>query len=296
MKLLRILRPFFHFIIILFVFFLTYKIRLEGDTFRDVPFINIKELEYFAIFSALIFLARGRIKNLYQLTTLSEATIKILSKVRGYRFISMTFISYFGQGFIFMRGISRFVIISAGILSFVLLFLFDQLRHFIDFKIQQKAGKKILIVSNNLLDNSEIIHTIKQNFSFPTEFIQYQDIESIELEKYAITVAMGTFERHDLQDLFDKVRFHPTRFFHISEGYFLEDVVYIPEKLDSIIAMEYKHSKLDGRALVIKRLCDIIGSIFGIIIGAIPMIIIAIAIKIDSPGSVIYSSKRVGKG
>ncbi len=293
MKRLRILHPFFHFLIILFVFFLTYKLRLRGDFFRDVPFINIQELQIFALCSALIFVTRGRIKKLYQLTTLSETTIRILPKVRSYRFISMTFISYFGQGFLFMRGVSRFVIISAGIISFILLFFFDQLRNFIDFKLQQKAGKKILIISNNLIDNVEILQTIKQNFSFPTEFAQYQDIDSIQLTNYAITVAIGTFERNDLQALFEKVRFNPTRFFHISEGYFLEDVVYIPEKLDSIIAMEYKHSKLDGRSLVIKRLCDIFGSIFGIIIGLIPMLIIAILIKIDSPGPVIYSSKRV---
>lgn len=175
------------------------------------------------------------------------------------------------------------MIIFAGILSFLCLFLFDQFWHFLDFKMQQKAGKKILVVSNNLLDNSEIIQTIRQNFSFPTECVQYQDIDSILRENYAITVAMGTFERQELQQLFDKVRFHTTRFFHISEGYFLEDVVYVPEKLDSIIAMEYKHSKLDGRSLIIKRLYDFLGSIVGIIIGAIPMLLIALAIKIDSP-------------
>ena len=45
-----------------------------------------------------------------------------------------------------------------------------------------------------------------------------------------------------------------------------------------------------------KRLFDIILSFLGIILLAIPMLIIAIAIKIDDPGPVIFKQQRVGKG
>jgi lipopolysaccharide/colanic/teichoic acid biosynthesis glycosyltransferase len=93
--------------------------------------------------------------------------------------------------------------------------------------------------------------------------------------------------------MFEKIRFYETRFFHISEGYFLEDVVYKPEKIDNIIAMEYKHSQLDGRSLVLKRMFDLVGSVVGIIIGLPFMLIIALLIKLDSPGPVIYKSQRV---
>lgn len=43
-----------------------------------------------------------------------------------------------------------------------------------------------------------------------------------------------------------------------------------------------------------KRLFDIILSLIGLIIFAIPMIIIAIAIKIDSPGPILFKQKRIG--
>jgi len=49
---------------------------------------------------------------------------------------------------------------------------------------------------------------------------------------------------------------------NISEGFFLEDVVYKPEIIQNIVALEYKHSKLDGRSLVVKRLFDLIASFF----------------------------------
>ena len=49
----------------------------------------------------------------------------------------------------------------------------------------------------------------------------------------------------------------------------------------------YKH--------VIKRLIDIILSGVGIIVLALPMLLIAIAIKIDDPGPVLFKQKRVGQ-
>lgn len=87
-----------------------------------------------------------------------------------------------------------------------------------------------------------------------------------------------------------------TRFFHISEGFFLEDVVYTPELIQNIIALEYKHSKLDGRSLILKRIFDVIGASIGLIVLSPLLLLIAIAIKCDSPGPIIYRSKRVGKG
>jgi len=45
----------------------------------------------------------------------------------------------------------------------------------------------------------------------------------------------------------------------------------------------------------IKRFIDIAFSFIGIVICAIPMAIVAIAIKIDSPGPVVFKQKRIGK-
>ena len=44
-----------------------------------------------------------------------------------------------------------------------------------------------------------------------------------------------------------------------------------------------------------KRLIDIVLSTLGIIVLAIPMLVVAIIIKIDSPGPVFFKQKRVGK-
>lgn len=43
-----------------------------------------------------------------------------------------------------------------------------------------------------------------------------------------------------------------------------------------------------------KRLIDIVLSLLGIIVLAIPMLVVAIIIKIDSPGPVLFKQKRIG--
>ena len=45
----------------------------------------------------------------------------------------------------------------------------------------------------------------------------------------------------------------------------------------------------------LKRMIDLIMSFFGIIVLALPMLVIAIAIKLDSRGPVIFSQKRYGR-
>lgn len=46
----------------------------------------------------------------------------------------------------------------------------------------------------------------------------------------------------------------------------------------------------------LKRLIDIVLSIIGILVLAIPMLVIAVIIKIDDPGPALFQQKRVGKG
>lgn len=296
----RLFRPIFHFLVILIVFLLAYKSRMWWDVmskiFNETPRINTHELSIFALISAAIFVFFGLIKNLYELNKASWNYIITLSKVWIYRFISITFISYFGQWFVFKFWISRYIILVSAVVSYLLLFIVDQIWYRIDFHYQKKMWKKILIITDDKSSSSELLEKIKENFSFPTEIVTSEDMKELDLSKYAIVVAVWKFEKEILQSMFEKVRFYETRFFHVSEWYFLEDVVYKPEKIWTIIAMEYTHSQLDWWSLVWKRVFDIVWSLCWIILLGWLMIIIAVVIKIDSQGPAIYKSKRVWKG
>ena len=297
LKIFRLLRPVLHFALILLVFRIAYKSRTRWDfmskIFHETPRINRHELLIFSLLSAWAFVVIGLIKNLYELNKQTWSYIQTLSKVWVYWFISSAFISYFGQWFIFDFWISRYIILISAILAYVVLFLFDQIWYRLDFKLQKKKWNKVLIISDNLNKSSELLDKLKWNFSFPTESIMSEDVDSVDLSEYSIAVVVWNVKQEILQKIFEKVRFYDTRFFHVSEWFFLEDVVYKPEKIWSIVAMEYTHSQLDWWSLVWKRIFDLVMATIALIVFAIPMMIIAIVIRIDSKWPAIYKSKRV---
>ncbi len=298
-KIFRLIRPIIHFALILLVFWVAYKSRIRlnflSKIFNETLWINTHELLVFALISAWIFVVIWLIKNLYELNKAWWNYIQTLSKVWVYWFICSAFISYFGQWFIFNFWISRYIILISAVMAYVLLFLFDQFWYFIDFRFQKNCWKKVLIISDNLNNSSTLLDKLKWNFSLPTEAVLSEDANSIDMKNYSMAVVVGNVDQEILQQIFEKIRFYDTRFFHVSEWFFLEDVVYKPEKIWSIIAMEYTHSQLDWWSLVWKRIFDIVVSLLALLILGIPMIIIAIIIKLDSKWPAIYKSQRVGK-
>jgi len=250
----------------------------------------------FGVISAIIFVIIGIIKNLYELHKPIQRYFQTFVKTRVYRLITITFVAYLGQDVVFFFGISRFIIFFGAAFSFMFLFLFDQIRNYLETKKHREGDNKILIIGSDTLESYKAIEKIKNGFSFKTEFINHTEVHEIEIHKYFIVIAVGSFEKQSLQNIFEKIRFADnTRFYHISEGFFLEDVVYMPENIDNIIALEYKHSKLDGRSIVLKKTMDMCIATIGIIITSPIMLLVALAIKIESRGPIIYKSKRVGK-
>lgn len=295
----RLLRPIIHGLIIFLIFSLTYKIRLVTDFIPgiqlQIPLINYNETMIYAWIASALFVGLGIIKRLYELHKPIQKYFQTFTKVWLYWLVTITFIAYFGQGFIFFFGISRFIIVVSAWFVFFGLFFFDQIRNYIESRIHKKSDRKIIIIWSDTLWSYKAIEHIKNGFSFKTEFIRVKDLQDISLENYFMVVAVWSFEKELLQNIFEKTRFSYTRFYHISEGFFLEDVVYSPEAINNIIALEYKNSTLDGWSLIWKRLFDIVGALILIVLSSPIMIAIAIAIKLNSTGPIFFIQKRVGK-
>ena len=294
---LRLIRPIIHIWIILVSFYAIYKLRFITDlipfTQLPIPAINYNETMIFAMIAGFAFVWIWIIKNLYELNKPIQKYFQTYTKVRIYRIITITFIGYFGTGFIFVYWLSRFIIIRWVILSFFLLFLFDQIWNKLE-SIKHKNGKhKILIIWDNSPKSYEAVSQIKEGFSFKSEFIQLADLKDIKLEDYFIIIAVWIFSQEVIQNIFEEIRFSTTRFYHISEWYFLEDVVYKPENIANLMAMEYKHSKLDWRSIVLKRLLDIFSSTILIILLFPIFVIVWIIIKLESKWPIFFKQKRV---
>jgi len=294
---LRTLRPLIHILIILWIFYTIHRLRLITDLIPliqlPIPTINYKETMIFAIISWTIFVIIWIIKNLYELNKPIQKYFQTYSKVRLYRIITITFVWYFWAWFIFKSGLSRFVILRWSIVSFFILFLFDQIRNKIESIKHRNWWNKILIIWDYTKKSYDAIEKIKQWFSFKSEFIKSDEINDIDISKYFIIIAVWIFPKDTIQSIFEKIRFSSTRFYHISEWYFLEDVVYKPEYISNIIAMEYKHSKLDWRSIILKRIFDITISFITIILLLPFFIIIWTIIKLNSKWPIFFKQKRV---
>lgn len=221
MKNFRLLRVVCHFLLVNGIFFLTYKLRLLTDwlpsVLMPIPLINADELAYFSFFSSLMFVGIGLIKQFYPLNTRVVNHVQKLSKVWLYWFIAIAFLSYFGQGFVFFFGISRFIILISAVFVILAILFFDQIWRAIEYRMQQKSGKKILIISSDSVDHSDSLKIIKNNFSLPTVFISPEELDRVDFQDYEMCVAVGMFEKPLLQSLFEQTRMNETRFFHISE-------------------------------------------------------------------------------
>lgn len=297
---LKLLKPLIHFFLILLVFYLIYRLRLKTDLIPwiqlPIPIINRQETIIFAIISWITFLWIWIIKKLYELNKETPNYFQTFTKVRLYRITTITFIWYFWNWFIFKYWLSRFIIIVWAISSFIVILIFDQIRNKIENQKNKNGNQKILIVWDNTEKSYDVIWKIQKWFTYKTEFIQLNDLWDIDLTKYIIVIAAWIFQKEDLQNLLEKLRFSYTKFYHISEWFFLEDVVYKPTTIWNLVAMEYNYSTLDWRYIIWKRICDIIISIIWIIILSPLMIIISILIKLDSKWPILFVQKRVWKG
>lgn len=66
------------------------------------------------------------------------------------------------------------------------------------------------------------------------------------------------------------------------------------ERVGGIPVIALHHESVPGAALLLKRLLDVSGALFGLIMIAPVMGILALLIRLDSPGPVFYSAQRTG--
>ncbi len=64
----------------------------------------------------------------------------------------------------------------------------------------------------------------------------------------------------------------------------------LPTRLEWRIPQEFKRELY----FILKRLMDITGALVALLIAAVPMLIVALAVKLDSPGPIIFRQQRVG--
>ena len=129
--LLRLLWPVWHSAIIGLVFWLGYRLRLVTDLIPGlqlrIPPIDTQELFVFAVIAICMFVIIGFSIHAYRFHFSLERSASVYMKQRFFRVVGMTFIAYFGHGFVFVSGISRFILVWTVLVSGIIISFFDLL-------------------------------------------------------------------------------------------------------------------------------------------------------------------------
>lgn len=94
----------------------------------------------------------------------------------------------------------------------------------------RRSKKKILIISDNREKAEEVVEKLKYS-DRQAEIITTKNWGKTDKNNYHTTLAIGSIQPHMLQNIMDSIRLSSSRFLHVAEGYFLEDIVYSTETL-----------------------------------------------------------------
>jgi len=267
----------------------------------DLPFFEyLSRIFLIALFFIVIF----AVINLYKFRLYQKASSEFFQIVIGISagILIITFFDFL-QREIFS---SRFIILAIWALSIILVFLGRAILRFLQ---KWMVGKynygihKIIIIGTNGL--SKIIREqINQNPS-----LGYRVIKEIK-NYYSIDEIKKIKNKQGIDEIFqcdyNLSREKTLEIIEFSEENHI-DFKFIPDFLDGRVIdidienlaglpiIEIKRTPLDGWGKIIKRFFDVIGSIIAIIIFSPLMLFIALVIKLESKGPVIYKNERVSR-
>lgn len=260
-----------------------------------IPPVNSIETIMYAILSCIIFSIIGMSSGIYELEKPLHWYFNRFIRIWWGWIVLITFMAYFWQWFIFNDGISRFIIVTGGIWSFILLSTIDGIINTCNKRREQKHPYKILLLCSDMITAQYVIDEMKRSSIYEYNPVLLDHYTKSQLIKHDIIIVLWNIDLPFLQEVFDHARLENKQFFHIAEWFFIDDIVYHATTIGWITAFEYRASTLDGWATVLKRLFDIISSVCFIILFWRIFVGIALYIRIKDGRPIIYASQRVGR-
>ncbi len=297
----RLFRPLCHIVLVFVAFWSVYNLRFTQfveNIFLDIPQVVFIETILFTIIAGCLFLAIWFLIWIYELFKPIHWYYKIFLKVWLLWMIIISFIAYLWQWFIFEYGISRFVLLLWWLFVLVLTTIFDIFFNYINSYVERKNPYNVLFIYSNKNFFEKIVKNFQSYDIYKITSIKDSDFDKIKasLQKFDVIITVWSFDKNFLQEVLDMVRIQDKQFYHISENFFLEDLVYFPSRVGPILAFEQKPSPLDWWFKVVKRLMDIIISIIFFVLFFWIYIFIIIFIYLKDWRPIFYKSLRVGRG
>lgn len=269
-------------------YFLAFKLKFVEipvtnyqDYVRLIPWISVLTVIFFRIYG-LYDLKRKNLTDIFFSTVLSASMIMVFT-------MALTFLF---RGFAFPRSVFAIgAILHVGLITFwkYLTFLFIKRLHGIQKVIMIGSKDEAFNIAQKFLDTS--------SGWFETKYIlESDDIEAI---RQAISMVDIVCLCPGLsQELKSKVSVmaleKKKKIFLIPDLYeiFLAKSIYT--QIDDKPVFELIDLTLTREQVITKRLFDIFASVFGLILVSPLMLMIALLIKVTSPGPIFYTQERVG--
>ena len=296
------------FILILLAGFLSYQIRISSFAVEARPILydlsNNWYNSFVLIFAAIniLILAFSGMYITRRTRTIVVEFYRILSSV------STTILIIILYYFFYSRDIfsSRFLIISIWILSIILLLLGRMALHLIQDYITKtyKWGvHRVVVIKGQDIASKLLLDTLNTKAGFSYQIVETQD--KLDLKRLKHLIITKQIDEVILADTnLDQEKL--IKINYLCEEYKI-DFQYLPnifdmytqvevKNLSGVLLFRVKRTTLEGWGSIYKRLFDIVVSSIAIIILSPIYILTIIAIKLDSPGPILYKNKRVGVG
>jgi len=307
------------FIIIFFAFFIAREIRLITDL---IPWVILPtqtiwdySLTKFALFWSFLYIIILTSHNLYQIKISNSKLKEVLEIIRYwiYTYIFFSVFAYLWKWFVYEKHeIPRLIVLYTFIIwtfwNIITRIILNKIQNYLlERKIIPKT--KVIIINNKKENEIDmIIEDIKKAHIY--KIVWYINKKDIDLEKIKylwnlenleqiiskvdeIIFIESDFSNQDMYKIWELCKIYWVRYRYITN---LFDITKLNTELTlihNIPVIDIKNMSLDNWWRVIKRITDIIWSIFWIIIFLPIMTVVWIMIKIEDPSwPIIYKNKR----
>lgn len=221
--------------------------------------------------------------------------------------------------FIHELSFSRFVILASGLLAFVLVCLWrtllwllvgwaHRLGHGINHTLIYGAGQAGLMLVEQIRERGELGYKLEGFIDDDPDKIGQEygglkvlgaapDLPRLVRENRVeeIIIAFPSASRRKIYEVIELLKNTAVSLKIMPDLYDIATSRVSTDKIGNIPLLDIEDDPLAGWPAVVKRLVDITGAAFGLIILAPLFLLIALAIKLTSPGPVFYKQTRLGR-
>lgn len=245
----------------------------------------------------------------------TQGLYKIKQPLRGIKEVSAIFIAVLASWALFIVGLyfirsaqtqvlPRLILLYSFILTFSYVSIARLLLHWLQ-RFLYKFGigvKKVIIIYNSNSISGYLINGIEKNYKLGYKIIHKitQDkIQNIPLiykkESFdEIISADSDLPKKDMLSLLEFCEGRNITFRQIPNTFEVQTSNIKTSTLLGLPMIEFNHTPLQGWGRVVKRIVDVILSLIAIIILSPVLLILALLVKLDSRGPIIYRNKCVG--